>query len=202
MAVNELIDKLKKSVGLFISVESGSSHINGLLKKVDNGTIIVIDNNHTEIIPIEDIIHVSFFPLCYTALEGDSQVSAIKTDDNTVLGSSISVNYAPWFIAITPDGSHAYVSSYYADTVSVIDTANKTINKTISVDSPFGIAITPNGNSAYVANLGNRTVSIINTINNSVSKIIPVGNIPHEIAITPNGNRAYVTNWHAGTVSN
>jgi YVTN family beta-propeller protein len=50
----------------------------------------------------------------------------------------------PIGIAITPDGSPAYVANFTNSTVSVINTASDTIIATMPAGlSPAGIAITP-----------------------------------------------------------
>ena len=64
---------------------------------------------------------------------------------NAVVGSAIPVGSEPVGIAITPDGTKAYVTNQNANTVSVIDTATNTVvGSAIPVGSaPFGIAICP-----------------------------------------------------------
>ena len=59
----------------------------------------------------------------------------------------------PTGIAITPNGSDAYVTNVLSNTVSVISTSTNTVVKTVRVgSSPYWVAITPNGNDAYVTN--------------------------------------------------
>ena len=62
-----------------------------------------------------------------------------------MVGSAINVGDVPFAIAITPDGTKAYVTNAIDDTVSVIDTAtNAVVGSAIPVgDLPFGIAICP-----------------------------------------------------------
>jgi YVTN family beta-propeller protein len=74
-------------------------------------------------------------------------VSVIDTATNTVV-ATIPVGVSPIGVAITPDGTRAYVtnegSNTVSGTVSVIDTATNTVVATIPVGpGPFGIAITP-----------------------------------------------------------
>jgi YVTN family beta-propeller protein len=84
----------------------------------------------------------------------------INTASGAVSGP-ISVGAGPVAIALTPDGSRAYVANSGSNTVSVITTANNTVTGSpIPVGfTPVAIAITPDGTHAYVANeisLGNR----------------------------------------------
>src|SRR6267142_1574658 len=82
-------------------------------------------------------------------------VSVIDTTTNTVV-VTIPVGIFPTGIAITPDGTRAYVVNQFVtnqgnNTVSVIDTMTNTIVATISVGrGPSEIAITPDGTRAYV----------------------------------------------------
>ena len=102
--------------------------------------------------------------------------------------------------------NYAYVSNISANTVSVVNTANNTVVKTISVgDGPWGVAVNQKGNLAYVVNNHNsgtgNSVSVINTATNSLTTTIPVGMVPFDVAFTPNGKVAYVTNANSNTVS-
>jgi YVTN family beta-propeller protein len=67
-------------------------------------------------------------------------------------------------VALTPDGSRAYVTNHYSSTVSVIDTATNTVTATVSVGTGLGgVAVTPDGSRAYVVNFVSNTVSVIDT---------------------------------------
>ena len=79
-------------------------------------------------------------------------------------------------IAITPNGSDAYVANILSNTVSVIKTSTNTVVKTVGVGNyPYGVAITPNGSDAYVTNAVSNTVSVIRTSTNTVVKTVKVG---------------------------
>ncbi len=115
-------------------------------------------------------------------------------------------------IAITPDGTRAYVVSG-TNAVAVIDTTTRTVIATVTVDagtnSGGGIAITPEGTRAYVVPPDHQLrydVSVIDTdpgssTYNMVIATVTVGTTPFGVAITPNGTRAYVGNIRDGTVS-
>ena len=89
-------------------------------------------------------------------------------------------------MAITPDGTRAYVTNPDSNSVSVIDTATNSVVATIAVGG-FGVAITPDGTRAYVAGGGFNTVAVIDTATNTVVADIFVGVyvFPSGIAITP-----------------
>jgi YVTN family beta-propeller protein len=92
----------------------------------------------------------------------------------------------PIGVAITPDGTRAYVANAFDHTVSVIDTSTNPVITTIPVGAfPDGVAITPDGTRAYVTIEGPNTVSVIDTATNTVIATIPVGVGPFGVAITP-----------------
>ncbi|MGC2225328.1 MAG: YncE family protein [Methylocella sp.] len=108
-------------------------------------------------------------PFAYVANEGSGTVSVIDTA--TIPPSVVATvpvatfPNAPFGVAVTPDGAHAYVANYgFPGTVSVIDTATNTVGATITVGScTRGVAVTSDGKRVYVANEGDSTVSVIDT---------------------------------------
>ena len=133
----------------------------------------------------------------YVVNTGDGTVTPINTETN-IAGDPISVGVAPVAIAITPDGSRAYVTlSDSPGSVVPIDLSSNTPGSPIPVGrNPKGIAITPDGTTAYVANYFDRSVTAIDLATNKPVATIGVGfnaGYPETIAITPNGRTAYVT---------
>ncbi|MGB9940189.1 beta-propeller fold lactonase family protein [Methanosarcina sp.] len=117
----------------------------------------------------------------------------------TVFSFTISVAAAQ---STSPDTIYAYITNGGSDTVSVIDTATKTVIATVNVESrPEGVSVTPDGTGVYVANLGSNTVSVIDTATNTVTATVGVGTNPHGVAVTPDGEKVYVTNYGGNTVS-
>ena len=99
-------------------------------------------------------------------------------------------------------GPYAYITSYYNNTVSVIDTATNKVTATVNVGSnPFGVAVSPDGTKAYVTNGGSNTVSVIDTATNTVTATVNVGKWPYGIAVSPVGTRVYVANENSNNVS-
>jgi YVTN family beta-propeller protein len=138
-------------------------------------------------------------------------VSVINLTTNTVVATIPIVPLpenvpTPFGIAITPDGTQAYMANQTnfdgQDVISVINTATNTLDNTILAGAalPSGVAITPDGTRAYVT-IGNYGVSVIDIATNTVAASITVGEIPSGIAITPDGTRAYVANLYGSSVS-
>jgi YVTN family beta-propeller protein len=108
-------------------------------------------------------------------------------------GTAITVGGQPWPIAITRDGTTAYVAHAATNNVFPIDTATDTAGTPIPVgNSPQALAITPDGKTAYVANVSASTVTPIDIATNTAGTPIPVGGSPYAIAITPDGTTAYI----------
>jgi YVTN family beta-propeller protein len=90
----------------------------------------------------------------------------------------------PVHVAITPDGTRAYVTNFGSHNVSVICTAANAVIATVKVGhNPLDIALTPDSASAYVVNADSNSVSVIDTNTNAVSATVPVGVHPVNVAI-------------------
>jgi YVTN family beta-propeller protein len=138
-------------------------------------------------------------------------VTPIVLPSNKVL-PAIAAGEGPAGIAITPDGSKAYVTDANADTVTPINLTTLKPSAPILVgDGPQGIAITPNGARAYVADAGAIISGQAGTIGHTVTPIdlstdkalapITVGNAPVGIAVTPDGSTVFVTNLNSESVT-
>ena len=107
-------------------------------------------------------------------------------------------------LAVTPDGSRLYVSTYGTHAVKVIDTASMAVVTTVPMAAgslPLGVDATPDGQYVFVAGLLGNTVTVIRTATNTVAATIPVGTRPHSVGVLPDGTRAYAPNANSGTVS-
>ena len=94
-------------------------------------------------------------------------VSVIDTTTNTVT-ATIRVGRSPTEVAVSPDGTRAYVTNTGSSTVSVIDTTTNTVIATIRVgERPTQVAVSPDGTLAYVTNTDSNTVSVIDTTTNT-----------------------------------
>jgi cysteine-rich repeat protein/YVTN family beta-propeller protein len=109
----------------------------------------------------------------------------------------------PSRIAVTPDGTKAYVTSGSGTDVSVIDTATNTVSATVNVGKGVtGIAITPDGRKAYVthgldgslASNYQNSVSVIDTATNTVSATVNVVPSSVGVVISPDGRNVYILN--------
>lgn len=183
--------------------------LQGIISKVNKGTIILEGDFGTRVIPICQISSLNpCRVLAYVVNLGPREnpgntVSVIDTSLDKLIKTIIVGNGAA-SAAINPDGTRVYVTNIADDTVSVIRTATNKVIDTIPVgDGPLAVEFTPDGRYAYVTNSNENTVSAINTKNNTVFATIEVGIEPFGLAIgnTPLGPRAYVVNSGETTVS-
>ena len=108
------------------------------------------------------------------------------TATNTVI-TTIPVGLFPVGVAITPDGSRAYVMNQ-GMTIFVINTATNTVIATIPTSFLVNyIAITPDGTRAYATSEQgfDAAVIVIDTATNSIIPTIPVLRFAFRIAIRP-----------------
>lgn len=139
------------------------------------------------------------------ALNADGSVLAsVNPDSNTVSlfdtrpgtnqrFAEVRVGVEPNSVALSLDGTRAYVANTVSGTVSVvkIDRTNQdySILATIPVGTePYGLALTPAATKLYVANARSSSVTVIDTAGLRVLKTITnVGFEPRGIAITNAG---------------
>lgn len=121
----------------------------------------------------------------------------------------------PVAVAITPDGTTAYVvdrgSNTVAGALTPVDLATATAGTPFSQiagsgtalgTAPDAIAITPNAGAAYVTNFGSGTISQV-TLTNDVATAISTGSAgtdPLGVAVTPDGTGVYVADGIPTTV--
>jgi YVTN family beta-propeller protein len=139
----------------------------------------------------------------------------IATDKNQVV-ATIPVGVGPVAVAVTPDGTRAYVINDDAVSVSVINTVTNSVLTTFSLVNASllrAVAISPDGTRVYVAHMQNTALigvlatitplvgvlSTIDTVTNQVMFTIPVGN-SYDMVVSPDGTRAYLADFYAGLV--
>lgn len=116
--------------------------------------------------------------------------------------SSVPVGAEPAGVALSVDGTRAYVANSAGKSVSVVNTATGAVLATVPVaGSASAVALSPTGSRAYVTLKSASKVAVIDTVTNKVVASVAVGLSPTSVALSPNGSRVYVTNTGGGTVS-
>ena len=102
-----------------------------------------------------------------------TQASASTTETPELVATiDIGAATTPYGIAVTPDGSKVFVSNSTAGSVSVIDTATRTVANTITSNigsTPVGIAISPSGSTAFVGNYAAGVITAIDIATNTTT---------------------------------
>jgi YVTN family beta-propeller protein len=136
---------------------------------------------------------------------GPSNVTPINTENNTPGRSITGIGDAPLAIAITPDGTTAYVASD-TGTITPVNLVAGLAETPITIPNSYlgAIAITPNGSTAYVGDEVTDAVIPINLATETVGTPIPTctvpDDVPADIVISPDGSTAYVACPLGGTV--
>lgn len=100
-------------------------------------------------------------------------------------------------IAITPDGTRAYVAA--GSKIVVVDTATNSVAQTIDVgDMPYAVALSPDGSRLYATDLMQREVWMIDTTSNAVVRKVDLGEprrpvLRPGVAVSPDGSTVYAT---------
>lgn len=138
----------------------------------------------------------------FTISVGDGVTTVTKSVTVTIAAVNVqlaqtTVGDRPNGIALTPDGTRAYIANQGVNTVSVVDTATNAVVATVAVASPpTAVVVSPDGTRAYVTSQTG-TVSVINTATNTA---INVGGATRGIAVSPDGSRVYATMPNLGQV--
>lgn len=132
----------------------------------------------------------------YVTTFGTNTVIPIDVATN-IAGTPISVgpmgNQNAIGIAITPDGTRAYIANEMSQVVPVDLTTNTALAPIPLPVIGTDIAITPDGTRAYVTDFSTTLLTIIDITQNTVIGTINLPGQSFFIGITPDGTKAYVT---------
>ena len=139
-------------------------------------------------------------PLGYVVSEQNGTIQQVDLTTGAV-GTAVAVGSEPVGLAITPDGSTAYVADYGSSEIVPVSLASGSLGTPIPLsDRPAAIAVTPDGQTAYVVSDSGREWPItLSTGHLGNPNSIPANS--DAIAITPNGLTAWITNIADGTLT-
>jgi DNA-binding beta-propeller fold protein YncE len=128
----------------------------------------------------------------------------VLTATGATVGSPINVGGTPDYIAVSPDGSQALVTTWpgRSDLVPV-NSPTLTAGSPIPIQAPLGIAIAPDGRTAWVTGGTNDdTLYPVNMATHQVGQPVTVdpSDSAASVAISPDGQTAYVVSQFTGLI--
>jgi YVTN family beta-propeller protein len=139
----------------------------------------------------------------YVTNQLDNTASVIDGASHKVV-ATVRVGVSPAQMAVSPDRKSVYIANTGSNTVSVLNTDNDTIARTIALpprSKPIDVAANPNGRYLYTADGGSNRVSVIDTRAKRVVASVRVGTQPLSVAAAPDGKTVYAANSGSGDVS-
>jgi YVTN family beta-propeller protein len=133
--------------------------------------------------------------------EGSAHLLVVDIDTGRIVSQVPTGQETSHMVAVTPDGSRAFVANIGSGTVTAIDlTAGSKLADLETGEGAEGIAVTPDGSEIWVTNRGADTLAIIAPQSLEILATIDCAGFPIRVAITPDGTRALVSVARAGEV--
>jgi YVTN family beta-propeller protein len=121
-----------------------------------------------------------------------SGLAIADTSTNTVLTTLSAINGSG--VALSPDGSRAYVAAY-PNLIYVVDTASRTVIAQPQVGGvPTTVVVSPDGKWVYASAVTGPDVTVIDTSSNTVARVVPTGlEDTANIGLTSDGKKLFVS---------
>jgi len=128
-------------------------------------------------------------------------LSQIAFTASTRSADSPALKHASSAIAITPDGAILLAVNPDSNSLTLVDTANRSVLAEISVGvDPRTVAVDDTGQRAYVANRGNDCISVVDLSATQIITQVVVGHQPYGVVVSPSGEWLYVAEQGANQV--
>ena len=114
---------------------------------------------------------------------------------------AVAVGAQPVHMAETLDGRRVFVTNFAGKSVSVVNTATWTLEKTIATpDAPHSIVLSADGRWAYAGCYGAASIAVIDTASATLTGTIalPVGAQPYGLALSKDGRTLYASDNSTG----
>ncbi len=142
-----------------------------------------------------------------TAYVADSQsntLSVVSLGASPAVTAIVPVGRFPDAVALSPDGTRAYVANLSDGTLSIVNTATSQVIKTVKVGrDPDGVLQV--GSAVYVTNFMSGTISVVDPSSGVVTGTITLTGTatpaPSGLAASADGNHLYVDDARNGTTS-
>lgn len=131
--------------------------------------------------------------------EGSRHLLVVDPARAAVLAEIETAQEVSHMVAVTPDGSRAFVANIGSGTVTVIDLeAARKITDIVTGEGAEGIAVSPDGAEIWVTNRSADTLSIIDPESLEITASIDCASFPIRVALTADGSRALVSVARSG----
>ncbi|HEY0970142.1 MAG TPA: YncE family protein [Gemmatimonadales bacterium] len=131
--------------------------------------------------------------------EADSALAVVNVRTGRVEGTVATGQGVSHMVALSPDGSRAYVANIGSGSVSMIDVAGRFLVRTTPTGAGAeGIAVTPDGAELWVTNRAANTVTVLDAETLAPRDTLASANFPIRVTFTPDGELALVTNARSG----
>jgi DNA-binding beta-propeller fold protein YncE len=126
--------------------------------------------------------------------EGSRHLRVVDPESGRIVAAIDTGQDGSHMVAVSADGSRAYVTNIGSGTTTAIDLAagRKLADITTGAGSE-ALALTPDGRELWVAARADGHLAIIDTTSLEVTMRLPLPGIPIRIALTPDGRTAFVT---------
>ena len=137
----------------------------------------------------------------FVTSQRDNEVMVVDLQSFAV--SSIAVGVLPTHLLLSTDGRQLFVANSESDSISVIDTAQGRVLRTIALarknypytgSMPNAMALSPDGGTLYVTLAGENAVALVDLKNDRVVGRIPTAWYPNAVVASQDGKTLYVVN--------
>jgi YVTN family beta-propeller protein len=118
----------------------------------------------------------------------DDNTMVMLNPENGAVLARIPLGQQPTLIAASPNGDFLAISNALSHTVSIVNTADNRVSKTIPLEagsSPYGVAVNGEGTHVYVVNEAKNSISVLDVAAGQISATINVPGSPSKIAMSP-----------------
>lgn len=133
--------------------------------------------------------------------QGAAEVDVIDTA-SAVVSARVKVDKVPAGIAISSDGTAAYITHPDIGLLTRLDIKTRTVAATAHIGGqPFGIAAAPEGGVIYVSDWSSARILRIDARSLAVTGSLAVGRSPAHLALDPHGRTLYSADRESDEVS-
>ena len=134
--------------------------------------------------------------------ESNKALLVVDVDEGRVINEIDTGQEISHMVAVTPDGSLAFVTNIGSGSTTVIDLLRGTrIGNIETGEGAEGVDVTPDGREAWVTNRAANTVTILDTNTLEIKRTLPSADFPIRATITADGEYVLVSHARSADVA-